>query len=174
MDNLLRLPPGEHAPHTVHAVVEVPKNSANKYEYDPKQGSFHLDRVLYSPMHYPGDYGFIPSTIAGDGDPLDILVLVSEPTFPGCVLQVRPIGLLEMTDDKGPDEKVLAVPLHDPRYDDCHALNDIAGHRLQEIEHFFAIYKELEGKTVTVNGWRDQDVCHALIRETIAAFRRQH
>lgn len=172
MKHLYTLSAGDKAPELVHAVIEVPMNSSNKYEYDPDKGVFKLDRVLYSPMHYPGDYGFIPSTLAEDDDPVDVLVLVTAPTFPGCVVTVRPLGYLEMTDDNEADQKVLAVPAHDPRYDANRHLHTISPHRLREIEHFFNIYKELEGKKTTVDGWRGLDETHALIEAGMAAFRR--
>jgi inorganic pyrophosphatase len=168
--NLVHLPVHEGSPQIVNVIVEVPKDSANKYEYDPVSGMFRLDRVLYSPLHYPGDYGFVPSTLAEDNDPLDILVLMGQPSFPGCLMQARPLGFLEMTDEKGPDQKVLAVPLHDPRYDGYHTLADVHPHRLREIEHFFAIYKELENKSVTVDGWRDTPETLALIGATERRF----
>lgn len=170
MTNLFHLPPGPDAPNVVNAVIEVPLGSSNKYEYDEEYGIFRLDRVLYSPMHYPGDYGFVPSTLADDGDPVDVLVLMGGATFPGCVLSVRPLGYLEMSDEKGGDQKLLAVPVHDPRFDGNRHLDTISRHRLREIEHFFNIYKELEGKQTTVDGWRGLDETHALIRTAIDAF----
>ncbi len=173
MQNLFHLSAGDKAPDIVQAVIEVPMGSTNKYEYDPENNLFRLDRVLYSPMHYPGDYGFIPSTLADDGDPVDVLVLTNAPTFPGAVLQVRPLGFLEMSDEKGGDQKVLAVPTGDPRYDMNRHLDTISRHRLREIEHFFDIYKELESKHVTVDGWRGMDETHALIRRGIETFDKQ-
>src|SRR5512143_63338 len=107
--SLYDLDPGPNIPEIVRMIVEIPKNSANKYEYDGELGVFRLDRALYSPMHYPGDYGFIPGTLADDGDPLDILCLVTNPTFTGCMIIVRPIGMLDMVDQNEPDQKVLAV-----------------------------------------------------------------
>lgn len=161
---------GADAPRTVNAVVEVPQGSSNKIEYDEKLGAFALDRVLYSPMHYPGDYGFIPSTLAADGDPLDVLVLVTHPTFPGVVISVRPIGYLQMSDEKGEDQKVLAVPTVDPRFAEHQDVSDMPAHVRAEIEHFFAIYKELEGKTVTIGAWRDRTQALALIEEAVDRF----
>jgi inorganic pyrophosphatase len=172
MPNLFAIPAGDQAPDIVSAIIEVPKNSSNKYEYDPKLEIFRLNRALYSPLHYPGCYGFIPSTVAEDGDPVDILVLTNEPTFPGALLMARPLGYLEMSDEKGRDQKVLAVPTGDPRYDASRHLDNISRHRLREIEHFFTIYKELEGKRVTVDGWRGMDETHRLIREGIRSFKR--
>ena len=141
-------------PNSVEAVIEIPAGSRNKYEMDPKTGHIHLDRVLFSSVHYPADYGYIPGTISADGDPLDILVLVNEPTFPGCRIKVRPIGVLLMRDEKGVDEKILGLPIADPRFKGMKDLKDIQKHWLVEIENFFNIYKELENKEIEVEGWR--------------------
>ena len=138
---------------TVLAFIEIPRGSRNKYEYDEATGAFRLDRVLYSSVHYPTDYGFIPDTLAEDGDHLDILVLVQEPTFPGCLIDARPIGGLDMADEKGSDFKVLAVPVGDPRYAHVSTLEDLGEHWLREIETFFATYKLLEPKQTEVLGW---------------------
>ncbi len=145
-------------------IVEIPKNSANKYEYDIEMGVFRLDRALYSPMHYPGDYGFVPGTMAEDGDPIDILGLVDEPSFPGCMIEVRPLGILEMEDNAAIDRKVLAVPVRNPRYDQIRRIDEVPIHVQREIEHFFEIYKELEGKTVRLQGWRGFDAACQAIR----------
>ena len=134
-------------------IVEIPKNSANKYEYDGNLNMFRLDRVLYSPMHYPGDYGFIPGTLAGDGDPLDVLCLVQTPSFTGCLIEVRPVGILEMRDQTEEDQKVLAVPKGDPRYEEIHTIDQVFQHVRREIEHFFQIYKELQGTKTAISGW---------------------
>ncbi len=147
------LPIGESAPVIVNAVVEIPSGSSSQYEYNAGLGVFRLDRVLYSPVHYPMDYGFIPSTLADDGDPLDILILISRPTFPGCVLEARPVGMLGMVDDNGVDEKILAVAQRDPRYQRIDDLRSIEPHILQEIEHFFNVYKSLEGHMSLTFGW---------------------
>jgi inorganic pyrophosphatase len=148
-------------------VVEIPKGSTNKYEYDKDLGVFRLDRVLYSPVHYPGDYGFVPGTLAADGDALDVLALVEEPSFPGCVIEVRPVGLLSMVDQDQADQKILAVPNRNPRYDDITTIADIHAHVRREIEHFFTIYKELEGRTTSTLGWGGPDEAHAVIAECI-------
>lgn len=145
--------PGPEIPELVRMIVEIPKNSVNKYEYDGNLGMFRLDRVLYSPMHYPGDYGFIPGTLAGDGDPLDVLCLVQVPSFTGCLIEVRPVGILEMRDQKEEDQKVLAVPTRDPRYDEIHTIDQVFSHVRREIEHFFQIYKELQGTKTAISGW---------------------
>ena len=141
-------------------IVEVPKNSSNKYEYDGKLGLFRLDRALYFPLHYPGDYRFVPGTLAEAGDPLDILTLVDEPSYPGVLIMVRPVGLLEMVDQNEPDQKVLAVPDRNPRFEHVKTIADVAPHSLREIEHFFDIYKELEGKRTEIHGWRGAAEAH--------------
>ena len=150
---LYDLDPGPEMPEIVRMIVEIPKNSANKYEYDGTLGVFRLDRALYSPMHYPGDYGFIPGTIAEDNDPMDVLCLVSEPSFTGCLIEVRPVGILNMVDNAEGDQKVLAVPNRNPRYDQIHTMDQIFPHVRREIEHFFTIYKELEGRQTKMQGW---------------------
>ena len=137
----------------IEVMVEIPSGSRNKYEYDHERHRYVLDRVLYSSVHYPCDYGFLEGSLADDGDPLDVLVLISEPTFPGCVVRARPVGVLDMTDDKGHDYKILAVAHDDPRYEQAMQLDDISPHLVREIENFFSIYKELEGRETEVRGW---------------------
>lgn len=137
----------------IEAVVEIPKGSRNKYEFDASTGAIRLDRVLYSSVHYPTDYGFVPGTKGADGDMVDILIVVEEPTFPGCRVKVRPIGILRMVDEKGTDEKILGVPVADPRFDGIEDISDLQSHWLAEIENFFATYKMLEGKETMVKGW---------------------
>lgn len=138
---------------TVDVFVEIPKGSRAKYEYDERTGRIRLDRVLYSSVVYPADYGFIEGTLSGDGDPLDALVVVEVPTFPGCVVPARPIGTLLTTDKMGQDEKIIAVPVGDPRFDGITDLGDLAKHWLLEIETFFSTYKTLEGDVPEVSGW---------------------
>lgn len=152
----------------VEAFVEIPKGTQNKYEYDPERGIFRLDRVLYSPLHYPADYGFVPETLAEDGDPLDILVLLSVPTFPGCLVPARIIGALTMEDDKGIDTKLLSVATVDPRYDRVREPGHLSPHTIREMEYFFGIYKDLEGKKSAVTGWRDR----RFAGETLARARK--
>ena len=159
----LTLPLGSKAPELVNAVIEIPAGGVNKYEYDKKLGVFHLDRPLYSPVHYPGDYGFIPSTLAEDGDPLDIIIMVANPTFTGCLVEARPVGLLEMLDQGVKDEKVLAVASGNPRFEEVHNYTDLYSHMLREIEHFFSIYKDLEGKRTKMIGWQDADMARQVI-----------
>ncbi len=151
------LPAGPDVPEVVNVIVEIPKGSRNKYEYDKEMGAIVLDRVLYSSIHYPGDYGLIPQTYYEDGDPLDILVMVTEPTFSGCIIRARPIGLFRMKDRGEPDDKILAVPVSDPLFRDYHDISDIPQHFLQETAHFFAVYKDLEGAHVKTFGWEGAD-----------------
>lgn len=153
--SLLDVPIGPNAPQSFNTVIEIPKGSTNKYEMDPQTGLLRLDRVLYSPLFYPFDYGFIPQTLYLDGDPIDVLVMLMHPTFPGCIVEAKPIGVLEMRDDKGPDEKVLCVATKDPRFNNRTSLNDLNPHTLKEIYHFFEVYKALEDKEVEVVGWKD-------------------
>lgn len=154
----------------VDAFIEIPAGSQNKYEFDKEKGVFRLDRVLFSPMHYPAEYGYIDGTLALDGDPLDILVITSFPTFPGVVIESRVIGVLVMTDDKGRDEKLLAVPTRDPRFKDVKSLQDIPEHKLKEIAHFFQVYKDLEDKKTIIEGWRDTEFAENLYNESIKRY----
>jgi inorganic pyrophosphatase len=155
---------------TVLAFIEIPRGSRNKYEYDEKTGRFLLDRVLYSSVHYPTDYGYIVDTLGEDGDSLDVLVLVQEPTFPGCLIPARPLGGLDMHDEKGSDFKVLAVPVGDPRYAHVRTLADIGDHWLREIETFFATYKQLEPKQTDVLGWHDLEETQRTIAQCRERF----
>jgi inorganic pyrophosphatase len=153
----------------IEVTVEIPSGSRNKYEYDHQRHRYVLDRVLFSSVHYPCDYGFLEGSLADDGDPLDVLVLISEPTFPGCVVRARPVGVLDMTDDKGHDYKILAVAHDDPRYEQASALQDVSPHLLREIENFFSIYKELEGRDTEVRGWLDVEDGWRIIGDAIDA-----
>jgi inorganic pyrophosphatase len=146
---------GDDFPEIVEVLVEVPKGSRNKYEYDHDSERIKLNRVLYSSVHYPADYGFIDGTMAEDGDEVDILVLIEEPTFSGCLIDARPIGMLQMRDEKGLDNKVLGVPVSDPRWRHVHDIHEVPPHLLNEIENFFLTYKRLEAKVVTSEGWED-------------------
>ena len=168
--SLYGLDPGPNSPRVVRMIVEIPKNSSNKYEYDPVNRVFRLDRPLYSPMHYPADYGFVPGTIAEGGDPLDVLCLIDHPTFTGCLIDVRPIGVLDLVDQTTTDHKIIAVPVKDPRLEGLHAIQDLPPHVIREFEHFFTIYKELENKIVETRGWLDLN--QAL--KVISASRRRY
>ncbi|MGQ0569572.1 MAG: inorganic diphosphatase [Armatimonadota bacterium] len=152
-------------PASVRACVEVPRGSRNKYEIDPASGGIRLDRVLYSPLHYPADYGFVERTLAEDGDHLDVLIFTYEPTFPGCLVDARPIGDLDMRDEKGRDQKILAVPVGDPRFDGVTELDHVPPHFLKEVQHFFEVYKTLEQKAVEIYGWAGATEAWRLVRE---------
>ena len=137
--------------------VEIPKGSRNKYEYDEDLGAIKLDRFLFSSMVYPTDYGYFPETMGEDEDPLDAMVCVSEPTFPGCVIEVEPIALFKMEDDGKVDDKILCVPIHDPIWNKLSTLDDLSDQLRDEIEHFFSVYKDLEQKKVKVDGWYSRE-----------------
>ncbi|BAC92168.1 inorganic pyrophosphatase [Gloeobacter violaceus PCC 7421] len=154
----------------INVLVEIPGRSHNKFEFDKDLGIFTLDRVLYAAVYYPGDYGFVPNTLADDGDPLDGLVLMDEPTFTGCLIAARPIGVLGMIDSGEGDEKILCVPVKDPRYAGVKDLSDIAQHRLDEIAEFFATYKRLEKKVTEITGWQGVEVAQQLVDKAIAAY----
>jgi len=157
---------------TFDVLIEIPKGSRNKYEYDPERRLIRYDRMIFSSMHYPSDYGFVPETLAKDGDPLDVLVLVSEPTFPGCLINVRPIGVFNMTDEKGPDAKVLCVPVTDPIWNTLFKLDQVNVHLKKEIEHFFQVYKDLEKKKVSVEGWEDEVRAKEIYWECVERYKK--
>jgi len=166
-----RVPPD--FPTSVEVVVEIPRGSRNKYEYDDETGAIRLDRVLSAAVFYPHEYGFIDGTRAGDGDHTDAIVLIDEHTFPGCRMHARPVGVLLMHDDKGPDEKILCVALGDPHYAHVQSLADVSPQKLVEVEHFFATYKLLEDKTVDVDGWADVERAKRLLEADRARFEEQ-
>lgn len=175
MSNLWHdIPPGPQPPEQVTAVIEIPSGSRNKYELDKVTGLLKLDRVLYSAVQYPGDYGFIPGTLAEDGDPLDVLVLINEPTFPGCLITVRPVGVLHMKDRGDPDEKILAVPSEDPYHQEYFDIADLPQHYLKEVEHFFSVYKDLEGKRVEMQGWDKSVAAMSTITDCIARYEAKY
>ena len=156
--------------HSFDVLIEIPRGSRNKYEYDFDLKRMRFDRMLFSSMMYPADYGFIPETLALDGDPLDVLVLINEPTFPGCVIEVKPIGVFHMADDKGPDEKIICVPVSDPIWNNLNDLSDMNPHLVKEIEHFFQVYKDLENKQVDVEGWGDVNEARDIIAKCVNRF----
>jgi inorganic pyrophosphatase len=164
--------PAQPKPGIINVLIEIPAGSKNKYEFDKDLNAFALDRVLYSSVQYPCDYGFIPNTLGDDGDPLDGLVIMDQPTFPGCVIAARPIGMLEMIDGGDRDEKILCVPDKDPRYANVKSIKDIAPHRLDEIVEFFKTYKNLEKKVTEILGWQDADKVMALVAKGIAADKK--
>ncbi len=141
----------------IDVVIEIPTGSRNKYEYDHEKHVIRLDRRLFTATTYPADYGFVPETLAGDGDPLDVLVLVTDPTFPGCLVRVRILGVFFMRDEAGVDAKLISVLEHDPQWDQASDIEDVPEHLRNEISHFFSIYKDLEpGKSVSVEGFNDR------------------
>lgn len=164
------LQPGSQPPEQVTAVVEIPSGSRNKYELDKASGLFRLDRVLYSAVSYPGEYGLIPRTLHEDNDPLDVLVHVEQPTFTGCQIDVRPIGVLKMLDRGEPDDKIFAVPWNDPRYEEYYDIKSFPQHYLKEIEHFFLIYKDLEGRRVEIQGWEGNESAKQVIQDSIVRY----
>ena len=167
------IPTGPNPPLLVTAIIEIPANERNKYELDKKLGIFRLDRVLHSAVHYPGDYGFIPRTLGDDGDPLDVLVLMTLPVFTGCLVDVRPIGLFHLIDHGVADEKVLAVPVADPYADGIHKLADIPAHALKEIEHFFRVYKDLEGTHTETRGFEGAAAARTAITRAMDAYQER-
>lgn len=174
MINLFKeLPAGKKPPDEINVVVDIPKGSSNKYEYKEEKGHFELDRVLYSPLFFPFEYGFIPQTASGDGDSLDVILLTSFPTFPGCVIRARPIGVLLMRDEKGVDNKIVALPLEkvDPYLKEIQKIDDIPEHLKKEIEVFFTVYKKLEkGKFVKIEKWEGKEKAKEIIKKAIAKY----
>jgi len=156
---------------TFDVLIEIPKGSRNKYEYDFELKKIRYDRMIFSSMMYPADYGFVPETLALDGDPLDVLVLVTEPTFPGCVIEVKPIGVFHMADEKGPDEKVICVPISDPIASRVNDLSEVNPHLVKEIEHFFQVYKDLEEKKVDVGGWGNVQEAKEIVAKCVERYR---
>ena len=154
----------------VRCLIEIPKGSRNKYEYDERLGGIKLDRFLFSSVVFPADYGFIPETLAEDGDALDAMVLVGEPTFPGCVIEVRAIAILRMSDDRGQDDKIICVPYEDPHWSDLEDLDDIPSQLRIEVEHFFSIYKQPEGIDVDVQGFAGCEDARAVIEAARERF----
>ena len=166
----MSLRPGPKVPEVVYAIIEIPKGSRNKYEYNKENGVIVLDRVLYSSMHYPGDYGLIPHTFYDDGDPLDILVMTNEPTFPGAVIQARPIGIFRMLDREVHDDKILAVPATDPLFEGYNNIGDVPPHFLKEVSHFFEVYKDLEGQRTRPLGWENCEAARKEIMRSISLY----
>jgi inorganic pyrophosphatase len=166
------VPPGTDLPAVVNAIIEIPKGRRSKFEVDKQTGLFKLDRYLYSSSHYPGDYGFIPQTLAEDGDALDVLVMVNEPTFSGCLITTRVLGLFRMTDKGRNDCKVLGVPNEDPLFAEFQSLADVPQHFLREVEHFFATYKQLEGTKTEPLGWSGTEDALAEVQASVERFRQ--
>lgn len=170
------LPTGPNPPDEINVVIDIPKGSSNKYEYQEDKGYFELDRVMYSPFFYPFDYGFIPQTASEDGDSLDVVLLTTFPTFSGCVIKARPIGVFLMKDEEGPDNKIIAVPLEnvDPRFKEIQDIKDVSEHLKKEIEVFFSDYKKLEKekyKLVKTDGYQGVEKAKEIIKKAIKKYK---
>ncbi|HEV8584789.1 MAG TPA: inorganic diphosphatase [Methylomirabilota bacterium] len=163
---------GEHVERHFRAIIEIPKGSKVKYELDKRTGLLWLDRVLHSAVHYPANYGFLPQTYCEDGDPLDVLVLGQEPVVPLCILRARAIGVMTMRDEKGQDDKVIAVHVDDPEYAHYQDIADLPPHRLKELERFFLDYKVLENKTVVVEHPQGRADALRVIKDAIDLYKR--
>jgi inorganic pyrophosphatase len=170
--DFMMIPPGTGEPDVANMIVEIPKGRRTKFEVDKATGLIKMDRYLYSSTMYPGDYGFIPQTLAEDGDPSDILVMVNEPTFSGCLIEARIVGIFKMKDKGQNDFKLLAVPHKDPLFGDIKTLEDVPHHFLREVEHFFSTYKTLEGVTIEPLGWSTADAGAVEVRASIERFRK--
>jgi inorganic pyrophosphatase len=170
--DFMMIPPGTGEPGVANMIVEIPKGRRTKFEVDKATGLIKMDRYLYSSTMYPGDYGFVPQTLAGDGDPSDVLVMVNEPTFSGCLIEARIVGMFKMRDKGADDFKLLAVPNKDPLFGAIRKLADVPAHFLREVEHFFSTYKALEGVTVDPLGWVDQEEGAVEVRASIDRFRQ--
>ncbi len=172
-ETLDKIPPGTHLPSVVNAIIEIPKGRRSKFEIDKATGLIRLDRYLYSSSHYPGDYGFIPQTLAEDGDPLDVLVMVNEPTFSGCLIETRVVGLFRMRDRGVNDYKVLGVPHRDPLFGEFEDLNDVPIHFLREVSHFFGTYKQLEGVVIETVGWSRAAEGIACVLDAVERYKKE-
>ena len=162
------------SPGLVHVLVEIPAGSTNKYEYNAAAGVMVLDRVLHSSVRYPFDYGFVPNTLAEDGAPLDAMVIMEEPTFAGCLLTARPIGILDMVDSGAHDGKLLCVPIADPRMKGITSIRQIAPNQLEDVAEFFRTYKNMEGRPTTISGWLDAGEVPSLLEQCIAREKQAH
>jgi inorganic pyrophosphatase len=164
---------GDHIERHFRAVIEIPKGSKVKYELDKRTGLLYLDRVLHSAVHYPANYGFLPQTFCDDGDPLDVLVLGQEPVLPLCILRARAIGVLGMRDEKGQDDKIIAIHIDDPEYEHYQDVAELPPHRLRELERFFLDYKVLENKTVNVEALRGRDDAVRVVRDAVRLYQER-
>lgn len=177
MENSLihNLPSGKNPPEEIYCLVEIPKGKTNKYEYDRKLGVFRLDRVLYEAVFYPAEYGVIPQTLnMADNDPVDIMVLSTFPTFPGCLIACRPVGVLKMIDTGEGDDKIIAVPANDPRFEHIKDLNDLTPHLKKEIVNFWENYAELQpNKKIKIKGWGSRTTALRLIRQAIKNYQQE-
>jgi inorganic pyrophosphatase len=173
MASLLHVSPGDKLPERVNVIVEIPKGSLNKYEFDPEERVIELDRVLAGSEPYPVEYGFVPQTLMPDGDPLDFVMLVTEPSFPGVRIEARPIGVMRMLDGGDVDDKIVCVPTEDLRFRDVRTLDDVPSDEREAIAQFFSTYKNAQGKTTSVPGWGDVAQAHRLIEAAHAKYRER-
>ena len=167
------VPAGDNTPDVVNVVVEIPKGSQNKYEFDKETGLVMLDRVLFSSVHYPADYGMVPQTYAPDGDPLDALVLITNPTQPGVLIKSRPIGIMHMVDNGEQDDKLLCVPVDDVRFDHIKDLADVPQSIINEITNFFESYKALENKEVKIEEWNGVEKAKEIINLSLEGYKEK-
>lgn len=167
-----KVTPGENAPQIVNVIIEIPKGSSNKYEFDKELGLVVLDRVQPSAMKQPYDYGFVPQTLSDDGDPLDALVVMDEPLFPGVLVAARPVGVLQMLDDGEGDEKLICVASNDMNYEHVLDLSQLGEHFKDKVAHYFERYKDLQGKKVEVTGWGDVTEAHDVIKQAVANYHK--
>jgi inorganic pyrophosphatase len=158
----------------LHCLIEIPKGSRNKYEWDPDLQAIKLNRFLFSSVHYPTDYGFITDTIGPQGDALDALVCVNAPTFPGCLIEVRAVGVLRMDDEKGTSDKLVCVPHDDPGWDEVEDIEGLPSQLRSEIHHFYSMYKQPEGKEVEIHGWEDRGAAATAIDEGRRRYQEAH
>lgn len=172
--NLLHdITPGDNIPNEITVIVEINKGSKNKYELDKTTGLIKLDRVMHTGQDYPFDYGFVPQTHWHDGDPLDVVLLTTYPLVPGLLLTARPVAVIDMVDGGESDAKIVAVPVEDPRFKDIHDVNDVNPHTMKEIVHFFETYKQIQKKTVVIDGVRDAASAKAVISESIELYKKE-
>lgn len=164
---------GEKTPESFNAIIEIPRGSLNKYEIDKETGLIALDRVSHTAQVYPFDYGFAPQTLWDDGDALDVIVLTTEPLHPGILAHVRPVGIMRMIDDGESDDKILAVPVSDKRWDDVQDINDVNSHTLKTIQHFFETYKNLQNKEVKINGFEDKSAAKEAVTRSIELYKNR-
>ena len=158
-------------PEEMNVIIEIPKGSKNKYELDKKTGLIMLDRVMHTAQDYPFDYGFVPQTLFDDGDPLDVILLTTYPLAPGILVKARPVAIMKMVDGDEQDDKIIAVPTEDPRFDEIQSLGDINTHTLKEIKHFFETYKQVQNKHVEVPGFEDVDAAKKAFEESVEAYK---
>lgn len=164
---------GDNVPNKVNVIIEIPKGSKNKYEIDKETGLIALDRAMHTAQDYPFDYGFVPQTLWDDGDALDVVLLTTYPLYPGILVNARPVAIMHMIDGGEGDDKVIAVPVGDPRWEEVTDLGDINKHTLKEIEHFFATYKKIQNKTVEISGFEGRDAAQKAVEKSLDLYKKK-